>query len=850
MRVTGWNTSSGGRIVSVSTDEGLLQIRGISDVIFRCIYTREESVKETSSIGITEGPSVRLETEERTDDGILRILGRSLRLDIALKNGRFTWYRRMEEAGEWELLLQEGDKELTPFMAETWSTGGEEPLVRRVRTVDGDRNFIDNLRPAADHKACRAKLRFIWQEDEQIHGLGQAEEGIFNYRHHVQYLYQHNMRIPMPWILSDRGYAVLADCGCLMTFYDDERGAGLDLDTVDQLDYYVITGKNAEELIRGMRRLTGKAAMLPRWAFGYVQSKERYESQEELLETAREYRTRRIGLDCIVQDWKTWSGDRWGEKRLDPARFPDRGKMREELHRMHVHSMVSVWPNMNYDTADCEQMRKAGCLLHDLATYDAFSEEGRRLYWEQARDGLYKDGFDSWWCDSTEPFSGPDWGGETKREPRERFMLVGQEHKKYLGGERANLYALYHAKGMYENQRADDPAHRMLNLTRSGYAGIQQYGAVLWSGDTAAKWSTLRTQLTESLNMAMSGYPYWTFDAGAFFTVKDNWQARGCGCNEDPTPKWFWQGDFEEGVKDPGYRELYVRWLQMAIFLPMMRSHGTDTPREIWQFGEPGTPWYDAIARAIALRYRLMPYIYSLAGAVWLEDGMMERPLLFDFPQDKKAAAADDAFLFGSSLLICPVTRPMEYGPGGEVLDGDHTWQCYLPEGSGWYCFEEDRASGTDRYGMYQGGRTVELQADLQTIPVFVKAGSILPMEEALEYACEETKTPLQIHIWPGADAQFALYEDDGDGYAYEEGIYNRVSLEWNDQERVLKIGSAPYHFPGGIRGRRCAVMLHHADSKGSTLVREFTCSGGKMEVSFRQTTGITGRDERYHIPE
>ena len=820
MHILQWKMNPERTSVRLLLEQGMMEISGITEDILRCVFTRNEQISRESPLGIRPCEKKVLEVIEDTEADKLLICTRRLLLEVDTGNARFTWYRRDPEKDRKKLLLREGGKELQQKMVQVWNTNGEEPLIRRVHTVDGDRNFIDNLKPVPDHPAFRARLFFDWQKDESIHGLGQGEEGIYDYRGHVQYLYQHNMRIPMPWLLSDRGYAILADCGSLMTFNDDERGSYLFLDAVQQLDYYFISGEKTEDLIRAYRYLTGKAAMLPKWAFGYVQSKERYDTQDELVDIAAEYRRRGVGLDCVVQDWKTWSGDRWGEKRLDPERFPDRKKMREQLHDLHVHSMVSVWPNMNYDTKDCSEMQERGFLLHDLATYDAFDPEARKLYWKQAEEGLYREGFDSWWCDSTEPFSGPDWGGEVMREPWERYRLVGDEHKKYLGEERANLYALYHARGIFENQTEADPEHRVLNLTRSGYAGIQQYGAMLWSGDTAASWKTLRKQLTESLNMALSGYPYWTFDTGAFFTVHENWQGRGCGCSTDPTPKWFWTGDFEEGVHDPGYRELYVRWLQMAVFLPMMRSHGTDTPREIWQFGEPGTKWYDAIEKAIALRYRLMPYLYSLAGSVWLEDSLIQRPLLMDFAEDKRAAGRSDAFMLGKSILVCPVTRPMEYGPGGQELKAGYTWNCYLPGGCSWYILNDEHGEALP------GGQEISFEADLQTIPCFVRAGSILPMEQGLTYAQEEVRTPLEIRIWPGADAEFFLYEDDGDGNAYRDGKFNHIRLDWNEKDKTLTIGKAEHVFPGGIKGRRCRVICRDQ-------VQEITCTGEEMRVSF-----------------
>ena len=803
------------KAVSLFPENGLLEISAVSENILRCVYTGRSHVGGDSPAGILKGDGIPLELDDSPGEAAIRIRTGKVLLEVERNSGRFRWYSQ-------RLLLEEGRKELTEIPVEEWTTGNEEPLIRRVHTVDGDRNFVENLRPVTERTAYRAKLHFCWKEDEQIHGLGQGEEGIYNYRGKTQYLYQHNMRIPMPWILSDQGYAILFDCGCLMTFNDDERGSYVFLDTVEQLDYYFIAGDTAGELICGYRRLTGKAGMLPKWAFGYIQSKERYENQDELIAVAREYRERGVGLDCVVQDWKTWTGENWGEKLLDPERFPDKKQMRRELHGLNVHSMVSVWPNMNYDTENCREMQAGGFLLNDLCTYDAFSGEARDLYWKQAEEGLYRDGFDSWWCDSTEPFSGPDWGGAVMREPWERYELVGGEHKKFLGAERANLYALFHAKGMYENQRRADTAHRMLNLTRSGYAGIQRYGTVLWSGDISASWTVLRKQVTEGLNMALSGIPYWTLDCGGFFVVRDNWQARGCGCSNDPSPKWFWNGDYEEGLKDENYRELYVRWLQMCTFLPMMRSHGTDVPREIWRFGNPGEPYYDAIAEAISLRYRFMPYIYSLAGNVWLEDDLMMRPLLLDFPEDQRAAGSDEAYMFGRDLLIFPVTAPMDKG-GADIRDTVSEVLCYLPGKNVWYDFFTG--------DVFDGGKTVGKKIGIDHIPVFVRAGSILPMETAAARICwaqQETDQPIELRIYPGADGSFCYYEDSGDGYMYEQGEYNRIRMHWEDAERMLRIEGAEHSFPGGIIGRKLRCIC-------SGEIIETTYEGKAIEISFRR---------------
>ncbi|MDO4623686.1 MAG: glycoside hydrolase family 31 protein, partial [Eubacteriales bacterium] len=540
---------------------------------------------------------------------------------------------------------------------------------------------------------------------------------------------------------------------------------------------------------------------LPKWAYGYVQSKEQYYSAAEMADVVKKYRDLDVPIDCIVQDWNSWPEGQWGQKSLDPTRYGDVKEKMQEIHDMHVHTMVSVWPNMNTGTPNHTELTEAGYMLNDLATYDAFNEKAREIYWKQAEEGLYANGFDSWWCDSTEPFSGPDWGGEIKREPWVRFQMVGTEHKKYLPAEKANAYALMHAKGMSENQRKSYPDKRMLNLTRSGYASGQKYGAMLWSGDITGSWTTMKKQIAEGLNMAMSGYPYWTLDIGGFFTVGKEWTKRGCSCNTDPTPKWFWKGIYDDGVKDKGYCELYTRWIQMGCFLPMFRSHGTDTPREIWNFGEKGTMFYDAIEKYIRLRYRLMPYIYAMAGAVRRNRFTIMRSLLFDFAADEKAKDIDTEFMFGRNLLICPVLEPMYYENNSRPIEREKEKQVYLPAGTDWYDFRNDR--------YYEGGQEVRVEAPLDSMPVFVKAGSILPMEESLSYAQEHSDRPMEIHVYRGADAEFTLYEDNGEDYSYENGAFATTRLIWKEAEGKLTIEKREGSFPGMQPEREYTVILH-----------------------------------------
>ena len=317
--------------------------------------------------------------------------------------------------------------------------------------------------------------------------------------------------------------------------------------------------------------------------------------------------------------------------------------------------------------------------------------------------------------------------------------------------------------------------------------------------------------------MAISGYPYWTLDIGGFFTVGKKTENRGCGCNNDPTPKWFWTGKYDEGVNDKGYCELYVRWLEMGVFLPMFRSHGTDTPREIWNFGNEGDPFYDAIASSIRLRYSLMPYIYSMAGAVRLESDTIMRSLIFDFPYDKKSALIDHEFMFGRSILVCPVTSPMYYEDGSRGIEREKTWDCYLPDGFHWIDMRDGK-----RYG---GGQTVTVPAEIDSIPVFIKSGSIIPMRKNLSYAMEDNNEPLELHIYSGNDGSFTYYDDAGDDYSYENGEYELVKLNYSDKDSILSISDREGSFTGMRPETDIKIYLDNS------LIKEITYTGKRIKL-------------------
>lgn len=772
-----------------------MSVYPVREDILRIVYTGKDKVEDpTELIEKTARDEVFCEYAE--DDSTVVAQTARVRAVVDKSTGAV----RFEQTENGRLYVQETGKTLQPQEVIHYTTGGETPDIQRIKTVDGERNVVRNLKPVVDRVAYRAKVHFAWAEDEAVHGLGQGEEGIYDYRHHVQYMYQHNMRIPMPFLMSSRRYGILFDCGSLMTFNDDERGSYIYMDCVDQMDYYFIAGTCADDVIDGYRFLTGKSVMLPRWAYGYVQSKEAYETGDELEETARRYRELGIPLDCVVQDWNTWEPGKWGQKTLDKERYDHLKENIDRMHDMHVHTMVSVWPNMNPGGENHSQFEDAGYLLNDYSTYDAFNEKARAMYWAQASEELLAAGFDSWWCDSTEPFPSPDWGGAVMREPWERYALVGGEHKKYLDAGQANEFALYHARGIYENQRKTDRNRRVLNLTRSGYAGSQKYGTVLWSGDIAASWKTLQKQIAEGLNMAMSGIANWTLDIGAFFVVGTAWWKRGCGNSTNPNPIWFWQGEYNDGVEDPGYRELYVRWFEYGCFLPMFRSHGTDTPREIWNFGKKGDPAYDAIEKYIRLRYQLMPYVYALAGASYRSNRTIMRSLLFDFAEDGRAVSIGNEYMFGPAFLVCPVTKPMYYDADGVKLNRDKTWNCYLPAGTLWHEFWTGRR--------FAGGCDVTVDAPLDKMPIFVKAGSVVPMcPEHIEYADAVADKTLEIRVYDGADGEFVLYEDAGDGYDYETGAFTEICLSWNEKERTLTIGERKGSFAQMQRERSFTVV-------------------------------------------
>ena len=708
------------------------------------------------------------------NDREIRLETARLRLIVTRATGSIRYERpdgtALLSERAWESKNTEGYDSFRPVI-------NENTRVEEVATPDGVKRRIKEADRVFDRKLYRTRLYLEFAPQERLYGLGQEEEGAWDLRHTTQYLHQANLKIAIPLLLSGNGYGILLSTQGTAVFNDTQYGSYLYTEADEYLDYYFLAG-SPEEVIGQFRALTGRASMLPKWAFGYIQSQERYESAKELVETAEEFRRRGIGLDALVLDWMSWTGDLWGQKTFDPRRFPDPAAMTDALHKKNVHFMISIWPNMSGECDNYREFQEAGLLLPGSEIYDAFREEGRKLYWKQVQEGLFRYGIDAWWCDSCEPVT-PEWSRKLKPEPGEMYHEYLEAASEIMPRQKANVYGMYHARAVYEGQRGCDEKgraasggaqKRVVNLTRSGWAGSQRYGTILWSGDTSASWETLRRQITAGLHFCASGMPYWTLDIGAFFVKKGN--------------NWFWNGQYENGSEDPAYRELYVRWFQYGAFLPVFRSHGTDCRREPWQFesgnpvpeqsGVPEEPCYEAILSAIRGRYRLLPYIYSLAGAVWRENGTMMRPLVFDFPREKKAAGIMDEYMFGPALLVCPITEPME---GREAVR-----TVYLPAGTDWYDFYTEER--------YEGGRELTARVGIDHIPVYVKAGSILPVMEPGESTAEMEGREILLQVYAGADGSFTLYEDAGDGYGYERGEYCVTQICYQDESGKVEWNS------------------------------------------------------------
>jgi alpha-D-xyloside xylohydrolase len=734
-------------------ESGVLRLQVMSPYTIRVTYAAGDAIPDLKSYSVIATPPADAKWTTRDTPDAIFIETDILRTRIDRQTGAVAFF----------------DLQDNPILAES---------------SDG-REISPSIQPGVHGTLVRQS--FVLLADEGIYGLGQHQQGIWNYRGHAVRLLQENREVGVPVILSSKGYSLLWDnpavtevsVGATATVAPAQPstrstapvpGAGVNVvrwssEVGNAIDYYFIYGPGPEAAIRNYRALTGDAPLMPKWLLGFWQCKERYRTQEEVLAIAKQYREMQIPIDGIIQDWRYWPDNTWGSHTFDPARYPDPAAMTKQLHDEHFHILISVWPKFDLGTQNIEELEKAGAMFDPAIPYvfppgkgkwyDPFAAAGRELYWKQISRELFSLGFDGWWLDAPEPELSGKWG-----EFRDFRTAAGP------GAEVFNAYPLMHSTGIYQGQRAQTDQQRVVILTRSAYAGQQRNSAITWSGDIGSSWQVLHNQIPAGLNFSVSGIPYWNTDIGGFSGVRN--------------------------PSDPRYAEIFTRWFQFGSFCPMFRVHGsapaggTGPGKEFWRFDEAT----QKILRTYdELRYRLMPYTYSLAWQVTSEGSTIMRPLVMDFPGDPDALNIGDQYLFGPSIMVSPVTSP-----------GAMVRSIYLPGKTIWHDFWTGQS--------VTAGQRVDSPSPIQTMPLYVKAGSIIPMGPVVQYIAEKPADPIELRVYRGADGAFTLYEDDGNTYNYEKGVFATIPIAWNDATQTLTIGERKGEFPGMLKERTINVVF------------------------------------------
>jgi len=665
--------------------------------------------------------------------------------------------------------------------------GSNGPGMRgKLLTTDSYRS----LRPVEvnGEKALHAEVFFgIYGSHEGFYGLGQHQAGVWNYRGETVDLSQENTNIAIPLLVSTNGYGI---------FWNNPSRSQvnnrfvhmlyLSAEVADRVDYYFLYGPEPDQIIGHYRQLTGEVPLFGRWAYGFWQCKNKYQSQQELETVASRYRVLHIPVDNIVQDWFWWVT--MGEMKWNPN-YPDPQGMIDKLHSEHFHLMVSIWPYFRPGTPVYDEFDKKGWFIartvspsyHPVgqALYDATNPDAVKQYWANANTALFQKGVDAWWLDTDEP----------ETEGREDNLLTTNKIFLGSGARYANVYPLFHSGGVSDGQRAASDEKRVFILSRSAYAGSQRYGVTAWSGDVMSDWLTFQRQIPAGLNYSISGMPYWTTDIGGFIS----------GGN----------------LNDPKFRELFVRWFQFGAFSPVFRVHGTRNPdqNELWSYGEEAQK---ILVDYDTLRYRLMPYIYSQAWQVTSRHGTLMRPLVMDWCNDVEAQNTGDEYMFGPAILVSPVTT-----------QGAVSRTVYLPTVT-WYDFWTGEKQ--------DGGKRIEADAPLAKVPLFVRAGSIIPMGPAMEWTTEKPADSIELRVYPGADGDFTLCEDENDSYRYEKGAHATIAMHWDDGVKTLTLGAREGSFPGMLAERTFRVVLvgkDHGTGVGESSRTEASVvyKGEKMEV-------------------
>ena len=643
-------------------------------------------------------------------------------------------------------------------------------------------------------KAFHAEDRFLPSMTEALYGLGQHQNGMFNYRGSTIELGQDNTDVAIPLLVSTRGYGLLWNTASL-TYFDNRYSKMLSFSSLAEnaIDYYFIYGPEMDDIIQKYRQMTGRAPMFPEWAYGFFQSKDSYESQEEVLEIAKRYRSEHIPLDCIVQDGGWWK--RMGDLPFRPT-YPDVAAELKELHDEHVHTMISVWGGYHDDSSNYRTLKANGWLVPDskeaaphdkfwigMSEYDATNPAARDFFWKTLPGPLLAQGWDSFWLDASEPDSGPHEGDA---------MLLDKKVAIGSGAMYTNVFPLLHTGGIAEHWKQTTQEKRVLLLTRSAFLGEQRNGTTVWSGDVYPTNWAFHHQIAAGLNFALSGMPYWTTDVAGYFPLYNG-----------------------ASMTTPEYQNLYARWFEFGAFCPMFRTHGHRDHNEIWT--------YDKVVQVLEsydrLRYRMVPYIYSLAWKVTHDDYTMMRPLVMDWRTDHKVWDIGDEYMFGPAFLVSPVWK-----------EGAQTREVYLPQAPVWYDFwTGERVAGSHE---------LEVNAPLAKLPLFMRAGSIVPLGPEVEYAEQKPSDPIEVRIYRGADGSFDLYEDEGDSYRYEQGAYVVIPMHWNEAAGTLTFGERIGTFAGMIKDRKFHIILvgpghgvGEAVSSDADAVVEYT--GKSEEIAF-----------------
>jgi len=710
--------------VLLTLESGYLRLQVCSDSMIHVVYSLDRTPAERADFLVVKKDWAKAAFTLQSDDPkLLRLATSQITLEVSRADSSVIFYDSARHK-----LTEENTRTLTPT-----EVNGEQTLHAE-------------------------RFTNMWDTQEAFYGLGQHQAGVWNYRGEDVALSQDNTNISVPLLLSSNGYGIFWNNGSRSRANNRfVHALYLSSEVADSIDYYFLYGPDFDKIIAAYRDLTGQAPLFGKWAYGFWQCKNRYDSQQELESIAKKYRDLHIPLDNIVQDWFWWNT--MGEPVFN-KNYPDPEGMIEDLHKLHVHLMISVWPFFRPGSPVYTDMDKRGFFVDrtkvagfhpaGMALYDAFNPDARDYYWKLMNDALFRIGVDAWWLDTTEP----------ETEGRETNLLVTSRTALGNGARYTNEYPLLTTTAVYDGQRAASDQKRVFILSRSGYAGIQRNATAMWSGDVDPNWETFRRQIPAGLNFSLSGLPYWTTDIGGFVSA-----------NPD----------------DPAYRELFIRWFEFGTFCPIFRVHGTRTTNqnELWSYGAEAQKILVSFDK---LRYRLMPYIYSLAWKTTHEGYTIMRPLVMEFRGDTRAQNVGDQFLFGPAILVNPVTEP-----------GATSRHLYLPDAK-WFDFWTGTAIA--------GPRAIDAPAPIDRLPLYVRAGSILPIGPEVEFASEKSQDAMQIRVYPGASGSFTLYEDENDNYNYEKGAYSTIPFLWDDATHSLTIGDRIGSFPGMLPSRTLHIVF------------------------------------------